>query len=136
MSGEQRATQTRNIPRRKLVERQVAMVLEAGDVTCGLARRRLACGMERLQKRDKRRGFRWTQVLSVGRHVAAPLNDLTNQLVLRQAGGDTVETRAPFTAGVAKGVTVAALFRLEHQRALSLQRRRAAEHLLGDRVAA
>src|SRR5262245_32011244 len=110
MSGEQRATQTRNIPRRKLAGRQVAVPLEASDVTCGLARRCLACGMERLEKRDKRRGFRRTQVLAVRGHVAAPLNDLANELVLREPGGDAIETRAALAAGLAKGVAVAALF--------------------------
>src|SRR5262245_2935116 len=120
MSGEQRATQTRNIPKRKLAGRQVAVPLEASDVTCRLACRRLACRMERREKRDKRGGFRRTQVLAVCRHVAAPLNDLANELVLREAGGDAVETRAALAAGIAKGVTVAALLCLEDERTLSL----------------
>src|SRR6476659_2411467 len=92
--------------------------------------------MQRPQKRDQRRRFCRTQVFSVSRHVAAALNHLSNELVLREAHGDAIETRAALAATVAKSVAIAALFRLEHERSLSLERRRAAEQALRYRIAA
>src|SRR6185295_889601 len=101
-----------------------------------LARRRLICRMQRPEKRDQRRRLCRTEVLPVRGHVAAALNHLSNQLILREAHGHTIETGTTLGAGVAERVAIAALLGLKHQRALSLQRRRAAEQVLRHRVAA
>ena len=77
--------------------------------------------MQRFQKRNKRGSLCWTQVFSIRRHVAAALNHLPDELVLCQSNGDTVQSRAPLSAGISKGVAVAALLYLKHQRALPLQ---------------
>src|SRR5262245_39177409 len=95
------------------------------QISCSLARRRLVRRMQRPEKRDEGRGLRRTEVLAVRRHVAPPLKHLLNELVLREAHRDAVETRAALAAAVPESVAVAALFRLEHERSLSLQRRRA-----------
>ena len=47
----------------------------------GVARRRLPSRAKRLEKGDQRRGLGRAQVLAVRGHVAAALDDLTNQLV-------------------------------------------------------
>src|ERR1700752_4389134 len=58
---------------------------------CHVARRitrgSLSCGMESLEKGDQRRGLWRTQVFSVRRHVAASLDHLADELVLRQPYG-------------------------------------------------
>src|SRR4029453_6918170 len=107
---------------------------------CSLARRRLIWQMQRPEERDQRRRLCRTEVLPVRRHVAAALNHLSNELILREAHGHGVETRTALAAGaeggtaaaagVAQRVAVAALLGLKHERALSLQCRRAAEQVL------
>src|SRR5262249_39902905 len=63
-------------------------------------------------------------------------NPLSKELVLCEAHGDAVQTWATFAAAVVESMAVAALFRLEHERSLSLQRGRAAEQALRYRIAA
>ena len=77
--------------------------------------------MQRLQKCDERRGLRRTQVLSIGRHVAATLDHLADELVLREPYGNTVESRTSLSTLVAKRMAVAALLDLENERALPLE---------------
>jgi hypothetical protein len=38
------------------------------------------------------------QVLAIGRHIPAPLQDLPNQLILGQAGGDARQIGTPLPA--------------------------------------
>ena len=57
----------------------------------GVARRGLPGRMKRLEECHQRRGFRRTQVLSVGRHVAAALDHLANELILVESQRDPVE---------------------------------------------
>src|ERR1700741_3755810 len=96
----------------------------------GIAGRRLARGMQGLEKRDQGSCFRWTQVLSVSRHVAASLDYLPDQLVLCQPHRDSVKCWPSFAAQVPKRMAVAALLDLEDQRTLPLKRSRAVQELL------
>src|SRR5689334_12082778 len=77
--------------------------------------------MQGLKKCDERGGLRWTQILSVGWHVAAALNHLADQLVLCQPYGHAVETGASLPALLSKGMAVSALLGLKHERALPLK---------------
>src|SRR5262245_8475628 len=106
------------------------------DISCGIARRRLIGRMQRLEEGDQCRRFCRAEVLPVRRHVAAALNGLSNQLVLGEPHGPAVETRAALAAALADRVAVAALFRLELERTLSLQCGEAAELVVRYRVAA
>src|SRR5262245_1292916 len=92
--------------------------------------------MQGLQEGHERGGFGRSQVLAVGRHVAATLNHLTNQLVLRQAHGDAVERRTSLAATLIERMTIAALLRLKHERALSLECGRPVEECCGHRLTA
>jgi hypothetical protein len=47
--------------------------------------------VQRFEKRDQGSRFRRTQILSVSRHVAASLDHLSNQLILREPHGNAVE---------------------------------------------
>jgi hypothetical protein len=76
---------------------------------------------------DKGAGFGGRKRVAVGGHVAAALQDLTNDLVFGHARGDGVECRTAHAADAAEGVAVAALLVLEHQRALAFERRAAFE---------
>src|SRR5215467_267172 len=90
----------------------------ARSVTCG----RLARGMQGLEKRYKRHGFRWTQVFSIGWHVAASLNHLADELVFREPHGNAVERRTPLPAELPERMAIAALFGLKDESALTLKR--------------
>src|SRR5262249_53173699 len=69
-------------------------------------------------------------------HVAASLNYLSDQLVVREPHRDAVQRRASVATGPSKGVAVAALFDLKNERALPLKRGRAKEHSLRHWIAA
>ena len=83
----------------------------------GLARR-----MQGLEKGYERGGFRWTQILSVRRHIAAALNHLPDELVLREPHGNAVQSRPSLPTAFSKGMAVAALLDLKDQSALPLKR--------------
>jgi hypothetical protein len=91
---------------------------------CHVARRitrgSLSCGMQSLEKGDERRSLWRTQVLSVRRHVAASLDHLAYELVLRQPHGYGIQGRTSLAAEVPKGMAVAALFGLKDERSLAL----------------
>src|SRR5277367_2260213 len=99
----------------------MSAALAKRHITRGIAGGSLADRMKSHEKRNQRRGFRRTQVFSVGRHVAAALDDLSNQLILCEPHGDAVERRASLAAQIPKGMAVAALLGLKHERALSFQ---------------
>jgi hypothetical protein len=44
-----------------------------------------------VKKGHERLGFRWVQSVPIGRHVAAALQYLANDLILRHAGGNRIE---------------------------------------------
>src|SRR4029453_3842181 len=92
--------------------------------------------MEVLEEGDESRGLRRAEVLAVGRHVAAALDDLADEVVLRQAPGDVVEGGAALAAALLERMAVAALLDLEDQRALSLEGGRTLEESRRHRIAA
>jgi hypothetical protein len=91
------------------------------EVTSGVTRWNLSPGMQSFQKRDQGRGFRRTQILSVGGHVTASLDYLADQLVLRKSHGDAIERGPSLAAQVSESMAVAALLDLEDERALPLE---------------
>ena len=60
-----------------------------GSVTCWS----LSSRMQNFKERNQGSRLRRTQILSVRRHIAASLDYLPNQLVLRQSHRDTIERR-------------------------------------------
>src|SRR5580658_8160939 len=101
-----------------------------------VARWGLVWRMQRFEKCHERRCLRRTQVLSVRRHVSASLDDLADELVLREPRGNAVQSRTSLASRVAEGMAVAALLALKNQRALPLKRRCAAEESVRHRIAA
>src|SRR5438105_1516168 len=95
-----------------------------------IARRSLSRRVQRLEKCDECGRLRWTQVFSIRRHVAASLNHLPDELVLREPHRNAVQGGASFPAGPSKGMAVAALFDLKNESALPLKRSCAMEHSL------
>jgi hypothetical protein len=66
-----------------------------------------------------------TQVISVSRHVAAALQHLANELVLRKARGHGIQSWTALAAFPFERVAVATLFALEHERPLTFECRSA-----------
>src|SRR6266478_5394179 len=91
--------------------------------------------MEGFKERHERRGLSRTQIVPIRRHVAAALNHLPNELVLRQPHSNAVQGWPPLSTRVAKGVAVAALLDLKHERTLPLKCRRAVNVAVGYGVA-
>src|SRR4029077_13474985 len=89
-----------------------------------------------LKKGDERRGFRWTQVFSVSWHVAATLNHLADQLILRKPHGDAVECWTSLSAKFTERMAIAALFDLKHESSLPLKRSAAMQKVVGYGVTA
>src|SRR6266581_6283523 len=92
--------------------------------------------MQRFQKCDDSGCLRRTQIFSVSRHVAAPLDHLPDELILREPHRNAVQGGAPLAAALSKRMAVAALLDLEDERALPLESRRAVEHSFGHRISA
>src|SRR5215468_12398050 len=102
----------------------------------GIASGSLSRRMQRFEKCDECGRLRRTQVFSISRHVAASLNDLPDELVVRESHCDAVQGGAPISAGPSKGMAVATLFDLKNERALPLKRSRVNEHALGHWITA
>jgi hypothetical protein len=92
------------------------------NVARGFARRRLSLRVERCKKRYQGRGLRWAQIFPVRRHIAATLDYLADQLVLRQSHRDTIERRPSLAAEFTKRMAISALLGLKYERALPLKR--------------
>src|SRR5713101_4241946 len=90
---------------------------------CGVARGRLAARMHRGEERYDRVDLRGTQVLAVGRHISAALDNLPHHLAPRKANRSVVERGAAQTALIAERMTIAALLALNQKSALQLERR-------------
>src|SRR5215468_10432364 len=86
--------------------------------------------MQRLEKCDESGRLRRAQVFSISRHVAAPLNYLPDELVMREPHGDRVQGRASVPTGPSKCMAVSTLFELKNERTLPLKRSRVKDHLL------
>src|SRR6267154_2244177 len=99
------------------------LALAKHDIARRIARGSLPSRMQGLKKRDKRRGFCRTQVLPIRGHVAASLDHLADELVLREPHGDAIQRRASLPAQLPEGMAVAALLDLKHERALPLHGR-------------
>src|SRR5437016_1400145 len=114
---------------------------EAQSLRDQCALRSVACGslplrVKRLEERDESGRFRRAKVLPVRRHVAAALDDLPDQLILRQPDGDSVERGAALPAGLVERMAVPALLHLQDERTVPLQRGAALEVFLRNRLAA
>src|ERR1700733_6134286 len=106
------------------------------QLPCGITRRTLCCWVQSLEESHQRRSLRRTQVVPIGRHVAAALDDLSNELVLRQPHCHAVQGWPSLSTRVSERVAVAALLNLKHERALPLQCGRAMNVARGHRIAA
>src|ERR1700719_1268024 len=98
---------------------QLAVAKE--HVPCRIASWNLCCWVQVLKESYARDSLCRTQVVPIGRHVAAALNHLPNELVLGQPHGNAVQVWPPLSTRVAKRVAVAALFHLKHKRTLPLE---------------
>src|ERR1700730_9586126 len=98
--------------------------------------RTLCCWVQRLEESNERRSLCWTQVVPIGRHVAASLNDLTDELVLRETDRNAIQRWPSLSPCVAKRVAVAALLDLKPERTLPLKRSRTMNVPVGHRIAA
>src|SRR5580693_8847179 len=103
---------------------------------CRIMSGTLCCWVQGLEESYERRSLCRTQVVAIGGHVAAALNHLPNELVLRQPHSNAVQGWPPLSTRVAKRVAVAALLDLKHQRTLPLQCSRAMNVPVGYRIAA
>src|ERR1700733_2106369 len=112
------------------------LAVAAYQIQRSITSRILCCWVQGLKESHQRRSLGWTQVVPIGRHVAAALNHLPNELVLRQPHGNAVQGWPPLSTRVAKRVAVAALLDLKHQRTLPLQCSRAMNVPVGHWIAA
>src|SRR5580700_5809071 len=92
--------------------------------------------MQRLEKCHQRSGLRRTQGFSVGGHVAATLNHLPDELILRELDGDTIERRPALSPDASQCVAVVALLGLKNQRTMALQGRASFQIIRWNRIAA
>src|ERR1700730_17968985 len=88
-----------------------------------VTRRGLSGRAQCLEKRHECSRLRGTQVFSVGWHVAAALDHLANELILRELYSDSIQIWATLSAGAAQRMAVVALLRLKNERPLPLQGR-------------
>src|ERR1700724_3282626 len=98
-----------------------------------IARGRLARRMHRGEEGDDRVDLRGSEILAVGRHIAAALNYLANDLVAREARGSVVERGPAQAALAAERMAIAALLALLQQRALQFERSAALDVVDGSR---
>src|ERR1700691_4573243 len=112
------------------------LAVAKNQIPCRIAGRSLVGWVQGLEERYERRSFCRTQVISIGRHVAAALNYLTNELILREPHGNAVEGWPSLSARVAKRVAVAALLDLKHERTLPLKRSGAMNVPVGNWISA
>src|SRR5260370_21224615 len=91
------------------------------DRAGSVPRRHLSCRMQGLKKCHQRCCLRWTQVFSIGRHIAAALNYLADQLIFCESQSNTVQGRSAFTSPIIERMAVVTLLGLKDQRSLALQ---------------
>src|ERR1700691_398878 len=103
---------------------------------CRIASRTLCCWRQGRKESYERGSLCRTQVVAISRHVAAALNYLPNELVLRQPHGNAIQGRSPLSARASERVAVAALLDLKYERTLALKRGRAVNVAVGYRIAA
>ena len=93
------------------------------DIACSIAGRSLAWGVQSLEKRDKSSRLCGAQIFSICRHVAASLNHLADELVLREPHGNVVERWTSLSPELTERMAIAALLHLKYESPLSLKRR-------------
>src|SRR5271156_640258 len=103
---------------------------------CCIASRDLSGGVQGLKESYERRRLCRTQIVAIRGHVAAALNHLPNELVLRQSHGNAVKGWPSFSTRVTKRVAVSALLDLKHKRTLPLKCGCAMNVPVGHRIAA
>src|SRR5580698_7164087 len=103
-----------------------------GRIACGALRR----GVQGLEESYERCSLSRTQVVPIGGHVAAALDHLPNELVLREPHGNAIQGWPSLSTRVAKGVAVAALLDLKDKRTLTLKCGRAVNVPVGYWIAA
>src|SRR5580700_4207271 len=96
----------------------IRLWIRSQSVAGCVPRRSLPGGVQRFEERHERRGFRRIQVLAIGRHVAAALNHLPDELILGELYGNCIERGPALTSGATQGVAIVTLLRLEHERSL------------------
>ena len=84
--------------------------------------------MQRLQEPNQCRSLRRTKVLAIRRHVAAALQHLPNQLVLRETRCDKIQGRSTLSTDPGNRMAVAALLRLKDDSALSFEQPQLRQH--------
>src|SRR5712692_2089066 len=92
--------------------------------------------MQSLEKCHKRGCLRRAQVLPIRRHVAASLDHLADELILREPHGNTIQRGTSLPTHLPKGVAVAALFDLKNECSLPFKGGRAMQKSLGHGIAA
>src|SRR5580698_9841143 len=112
------------------------LVVGKYQLPCRIASRTLCCWMQGLKESYERGGLCRTQVIAISRHVAAALNYLPNELVLRQPHGNAIQGRSPLSTRVSERVAVATLFNLKYERTLAFKRGSAVNVAVGYRIAA
>src|SRR5271163_1543778 len=80
-----------------------------GRLTGCICGRGLIEGMQGFEELNQSRGLGGAQVLAIRRHVATPLKNLPNQLILRKTGRDQIQSGATHSADARNRVAVAAL---------------------------
>src|SRR5215813_9711343 len=86
-----------------------------------IASGQLPCGMQGAEKCNESRCLGGTQIISVSRHVAAALQHLANELVLRKARRNGVQRWAALASCPFERMAVATLFALEYKRPLTFE---------------
>src|SRR5712692_1089167 len=92
--------------------------------------------MQSLEKCHKRGCLRRAQVLPIRRHVAASLDHLADELILREPHGNTIQRGTSLPTHLPKGVAVAALLDLKNECSLPFKGGCAMQKLLGHGIAA
>ena len=88
--------------------------------TGSVTRWRLTGRVQRLEERDEGGRLRGTQVFSIGRHVAAALNYLADELIRRELYSNTIQLRSALPSRAAQRVAVVTLLSLKDERPLPL----------------
>src|ERR1700742_3449227 len=95
--------------------------LRQGCLTGGICGRRFIERMQGLQELDQCRSLGGAEILAVRRHVAAALQHLPNQLILRETRCHKIQGGPTLSAHAGNRVAVAALLRLKDDCALAFE---------------
>src|SRR5579862_6060695 len=90
--------------------------------------------MKRIQKCDERSDLGRRKRSAIGRHVAATLNYLADDLIFGEMHGNAVERGTALAPESAERVTIVALLGLENERALAFERSITVDEAIGNFV--